>query len=417
MQTDLTFFTNEPGATLLDRFIATLNDVRFFDIIVGYFRSSGFFRLYPSFAPIEKIRILVGLSLDKKTFQIIETANNENYESHAKIKELFGRELVAEIDNSADTKEVEEGIIKFVEYLRAGKIEIKAHPSRDLHAKVYISRYHEDDRDFGNVITGSSNFSESGLVANREFNVQLKNSSDVKFALEQFEKLWQEAVDISDYYVDTITTQTFLDDTITPYELYLKFLYEYFKEDLSIDEELFFKNFPKDFMQLKYQEQAVINAKKILQEYGGVFLADVVGLGKTYISALLANQLLRKNKTALIDNLTDEELQQATVQRGRDNSLRILKILKSKEMKTFDGFTEIDEDYIKRTIKLLEDGAVPKSATKRIYEEIKELKQPARILTAVKRNLPEEFFRDNSISHDHLMESPGEVILSECFVK
>ena len=291
MQTDLTFFTNEPGATLLDRFIATLNDVRFFDIIVGYFRSSGFFRLYPSFAPIEKIRILVGLSLDKKTFQIIETANNENYESHAKIKELFGRELVAEIDNSADTKEVEEGIIKFVEYLRAGKIEIKAHPSRDLHAKVYISRYHEDDRDFGNVITGSSNFSESGLVANREFNVQLKNSSDVKFALEQFEKLWQEAVDISDYYVDTITTQTFLDDTITPYELYLKFLYEYFKEDLSIDEELFFKNFPKDFMQLKYQEQAVINAKKILQEYGGVFLADVVGLGKTYISALLANQL------------------------------------------------------------------------------------------------------------------------------
>jgi len=417
MQTDLTFFTNEPGATLLDRFIATLNDVRFFDIIVGYFRSSGFFRLYPSFATIEKIRILVGLSLDKKTFQIIETANNENYESHAKIKELFGRELVAEIDNSADTKEVEEGIIKFVEYLRAGKIEIKAHPSRDLHAKVYISRYHEDDRDFGNVITGSSNFSESGLVANREFNVQLKNSSDVKFALEQFEKLWQEAVDISDYYVDTITTQTFLDDTITPYELYLKFLYEYFKEDLSINEELFFKNFPKDFMQLKYQEQAVINAKKILQEYGGVFLADVVGLGKTYISALLANQLLRKNKTALIDNLTDEELQQATVQRGRDNSLRILKILKSREMKTFDGFTEIDEDYIKRTIKLLEDGAVPKSATKRIYEEIKEQKQPARILTAVKRNLPEEFFRDNSISHDHLMESPGEVILSECFVK
>ena len=42
---------------------------------------------------------------------------------------------------------------------------------------------------------------------------------------------------------------------------------------------------------MKYQKQAVIAAKKILETYNGVFLADVVGLGKTYISALLAQQL------------------------------------------------------------------------------------------------------------------------------
>ena len=36
-------------------------------------------------------------------------------------------------------------------------------------------------------------------------------------------------------------------------------------------------------------------AKKILEEYGGVFLADVVGLGKTYMAALLANQLSGRN--------------------------------------------------------------------------------------------------------------------------
>ncbi len=291
LKTDLTFFTNEPGSTLLDRFTHTLQDVKYFDILVGYFRSSGFFRLYQSFEQIEKIRILVGLNLDKKTFQIIETANYNDFDSHTKIKEIFGNELVSEVENSSDAKHIEDGINKFIEYLKSGKIEIKAHPSRDLHAKVYISRYHENDRDFGNVITGSSNFSESGLVANREFNVQLKNSADVKFALNQFELLWKEAVDISDYYVDIIKTKTYLDDSITPYELYLKFLYEYFKEDLSINEDLFFKNFPKDFMQLKYQEQAVVNAKRILEEFGGVFLADVVGLGKTYISALLANQL------------------------------------------------------------------------------------------------------------------------------
>ena len=307
MHTDLTFFTNEPGSTLLDRFKQTLKDVRYFDILVGYFRSSGFFHLYQSFEGIEKIRILVGLSIDKKTFQIIETVRQKefDFESHATIEKLFEKELLEEVETAADNLNVEEGIRKFCQFIELGKIEIKAHPSRNLHAKVYISRYKEDDRDFGNVITGSSNFSESGLLANREFNVQLKNSADVKFALEQFESLWKEAVDISEYYVDTINKKTWLNDTITPYQLYLKLLYEYFREDLSIDDDLFYKNFPKDFMRLKYQEQAVYNAKKILDEYGGVFLSDVVGLGKTYISAMLANQLSGRNLVVASPALLD----------------------------------------------------------------------------------------------------------------
>jgi len=308
--TDLTFFTNEPKATLLDRFQKTLKDVKYFDILVGYFRSSGFFRLYQSFDTINKIRILVGLNLDRRTFQIIEKSQYQtkiDFDSHVNVKAIYGNELVKEIESSEDNRSVEEGIIKFIEYLRNGKIEIKAHPSKNLHAKVYISRYHKDDRDYGNVITGSSNFSESGLVANREFNVQLKNSADVKFALDQFEILWAEAVDISDYYLETINTRTYLNDTITPYELYLKFLYEYFKEDLSIDDQLFNKNYPHGFMELKYQEQAVINAKKILEEYGGVFVADVVGLGKTYISALLANQLPGRNLVIASPSLLNRE--------------------------------------------------------------------------------------------------------------
>ncbi|MHB2155006.1 helicase-related protein [Calditrichota bacterium GD2] len=307
LNTDLTFFTNEPDSTLLDRFVAILKDVKYFDILVGYFRSSGFFRLYKSFANIEKIRILVGLGLDKVSFQIIETAHNADFESHARVKEYFGGLLVSEIEQAPDSREVEEGILKFVEFIQSGKIEIKAHPSRNIHAKVYISRYREDDRDFGNVITGSSNFSEAGLVAQREFNVQLKNSADVKYALEKFEALWKEAVDISEFYVAVIKTKTHLDDSITPYQLYLKFLYEYFQADLSVNEELFYKNFPKNFMKLKYQEQAVINAKRILEEFGGVFLADVVGLGKTYISALLANQLPGRHLVIASPALLDKD--------------------------------------------------------------------------------------------------------------
>ena len=40
------------------------------------------------------------------------------------------------------------------------------------------------------VITGSSNFSEAGLVTNLEFNVELKDYADIKFAYDKFEELW-----------------------------------------------------------------------------------------------------------------------------------------------------------------------------------------------------------------------------------
>ena len=58
---------------------------------------------------------------------------------------------------------------------------------------------------------------------------------------------------------------------------------------------MFVKYFPLEFKRLEYQEQAVLNARKILFKYGGVFISDVVGLGKTYISAMLAGQLDGRN--------------------------------------------------------------------------------------------------------------------------
>ena len=61
---------------------------------------------------------------------------------------------------------------------------------------------------FGSVITGSSNFSEAGLVNNLEFNVELKDTPDVKFALDRFEKLWEKAVDIRETYIDAVEKKT-----------------------------------------------------------------------------------------------------------------------------------------------------------------------------------------------------------------
>jgi hypothetical protein len=42
MNTDLTFFTNEADATLLNRFRAKLRDVQFFDVLAGFSAAAGF---------------------------------------------------------------------------------------------------------------------------------------------------------------------------------------------------------------------------------------------------------------------------------------------------------------------------------------------------------------------------------------
>ena len=74
--TDLTFFTNEPDQTLLARFKVTIEqNTRFFDVLVGFFKTSGFFKLYNSLEKTEKIRILVGISLNISAYELIQKAN------------------------------------------------------------------------------------------------------------------------------------------------------------------------------------------------------------------------------------------------------------------------------------------------------------------------------------------------------
>lgn len=295
MTTDLTFITNEENRTLKDRFDVLIKDALFFDVLVGYFYSSGFNAIYPALQNTEKIRILCGIKTDRKTYDLLTSSKEgEQLEfifSHAEAKQAVEEQVAKELDESQDNKNIEHGVSKFIEWIRSGKLEIKAYPSQNIHAKVYIVSFKEGDRDLGRVITGSSNLSQSGLVENLEFNVELKNSVDYEFARDKFEGLWKDAVDISEKYIQTIETKTWLNQDISPYQLYLKLLYEYFKDDLNRPDDIYEDSLPEGYMKLEYQDQAVLNAKRILEEYGGVFISDVVGLGKTYIATRLARQL------------------------------------------------------------------------------------------------------------------------------
>ncbi len=154
---DMTFFTNDKSHTLLDRFKATLVDTRLFDVLVGYFRSSGFYQLYDSIESVGKPRILIGLGIDQTACRIVETYRDQSvfdFESHRSAKSLFQDSMVKEIDESAESDEkLELGLKKFIEFVlkdcpdpeadktqggNGKKLEIRAFPSRNIHAKVYI---------------------------------------------------------------------------------------------------------------------------------------------------------------------------------------------------------------------------------------------------------------------------------------
>lgn len=303
MYNDLTFFTNEPERTLYDRFNKILsNNTKYFDVLVGYFRTSGFFKLCNAMQDIEKIRILVGLNVDSKTIELINSSENFTITNSTKIaKDNFENSVVNEFNESDDDYDLENGVRKFIEWLKNGKLELRIYDEAPIHAKVYIMRKEENSEDFGKVITGSSNFSLAGLRNNLEFNVELKDSRDVKFALEKFEELWEKSVDIKDNYIETVESKTWIKSDITPYELFLKTIYEYFKEEINYDKDsINDADLPKEYMKLQYQLDAVTQAKKTLEAYNGVFISDVVGLGKTYICALLAKTLSRKSKKLII---------------------------------------------------------------------------------------------------------------------
>lgn len=293
MSGDLTFLTNEANRSLLRRLEVLMASTQSFDCLVGYFYVSGFYKLYKSLENVEKVRILVGLSTDKNTYNLIQQSKDQSeipLMSQAQIIEQAPDIILDELEHSEDSVNVEEGVTKFIEWIKSGKIEIRSYPDERIHAKVYIMSFVSGDRDAGRVITGSSNLTQSGLRDNLEFNVELKSRADYDFAKEKFEELWQKATDLSITYDDTIRNKSPFAQ-FTPYELYLKFLYEYFKDELNLPDNLEDIYVPEGFKKLKYQEDAVVSAKKILEEYGGIFLSDVVGLGKTYMSALLAQQL------------------------------------------------------------------------------------------------------------------------------
>lgn len=292
------FFNNNSDNTLFDKLkgiAASMTELHSFLAVVGYFRSSGYFKLREELSNVEKIKILVGIDTDsllKKYQSVFFNINRDKEFRDAQIKQI--RKDIREAKYSA---EVEKGILQFIEDQKSGKLELRIHQSQKLHAKFYLCL----PKDFsphsdGWVIMGSSNISDAGLGITKppqyELNVAMKDYDEVAYCKHEFDQLWNEGIEFSAEDMQNALKQTHLGVQATPYEIFIKVLIDAFGTQV---EDKFSLELPKEYKPLKYQNDAVIQAFQILKRYNGVLLADVVGLGKTIIATMLAKRFIEEN--------------------------------------------------------------------------------------------------------------------------
>lgn len=295
------FFTNTSDRSLFDKFtgiIEHMKNLYAFHAVVGYFRTSGYFALQPYLKDIKSIKFLVGINVDQM-FAETQRKGLLYFGDEGKTKEEFLKWFIQDLKEAKYSKEIEDGVTQFVTDLMDGKIEVRAHNSKTLHAKFYLflPELHTEHSD-GWVIMGSSNLTEAGLGVkkspNYEMNIALKDFDDVEFTKNEFEELWKQSTPILPADIQAFKQKTHIGQTFSPYELYIKFLIEYFGKNIDYDPDTV-GDLPKTYKKLSYQIDAVNQGFQMLLEHNGFFLADVVGLGKTVVAAMIAKRFLIAN--------------------------------------------------------------------------------------------------------------------------
>lgn len=292
------FFNNRPGNTLFDKLKGIASTMTTFDsflAVVGFFRSSGYFKLRKELGDISEIKILVGINIDdifrKHNKALLMLADEE------KAKEIYSKDFKEDIINAQYAPEIENGILQMCEDLVSGRLQMRIHATKNLHAKFYLClpQNHNENSD-GWVIMGSSNISDSGLGIKQppqyELNVAMKDYDDVKYCSDEFWTLWNEAIPLTAEDIDRYKKKTYLGYQPTPYELYIKVLIDTFGDQVEDD---FSIQLPDGVKDLKYQKDAVIQGYQMLMQHNGLFLADVVGLGKTMIATMIAKRFVESN--------------------------------------------------------------------------------------------------------------------------
>jgi len=297
------FITNDKEKSLKKRLIQLIQKSDELKFLVGFFYFSGIRELYDGLRknPNVKIKVLVGLNVDKTNKGVLEIAESDSdlsdeervYKLLESVKNSLNRE-------EFDTKEFYKQVKFFIDLIKKDRLIIRK-SYKPNHAKLYIFKLEKGQVGRKNLfITGSSNLTSSGLTIQEEFNVEI---SDYGFdsAEDYFDILWGDAVKITENdsiknsLINTIENKTLIKKP-TPFEAFVLILKSYFDsfEKKEIGKSLINTLENNNYTPYQYQLDAISQALSIIEQKNGVILADVVGLGKTVIACSVAKELKKR---------------------------------------------------------------------------------------------------------------------------
>ncbi len=252
---------------------------RAFDIATGYFEIGSLLALDGHWQKLDHIRILMGDEVTLRTRQAFEQAFQH---------------IQAVLDDSLEREKEKNdflsGVPAIAAALESGQIACKVYTERKFHAKAYIT--HAKFEVMPPVaLVGSSNFTYPGLHDNVELNIQVRH--DVDELQTWYERHWEEAKDVTPDLLKVITRHT---REYSPFEVYAKALYEYFKgHEMTAGE--WERTESRMYPVLdQYQKEGYHALMKIAERHNGALLCDGVGLGKTFVGLMLIERLLRDRK-------------------------------------------------------------------------------------------------------------------------
>lgn len=286
---------------------------------VGYFFLSGLEAVADVLGNVQKLRLLIGNTTNRETIEQIAEGyrrldavqrdldamaypkRTERSERIAATAAAIG-ESVAAMAQSDAAQDLVGTLVRLIEEER---LEVRVYTRGRLHAKAYIFDYGavydaahnplpavED----GVAVVGSSNFTLSGIMHNTELNVVVHGNENHAVLKEWFAVLWAEADPFDAQLLEELASSWPLAQ-VTPYDLYLRTVYELVGDRLDGEEEASFL-WQSEILEVlaDFQYRAVQRARAMIRQYGGCFVADVVGLGKSYIGAAIVKHFERSER-------------------------------------------------------------------------------------------------------------------------
>ncbi len=269
--------TEDSNTSVISGSSDSLDEAR---ISTAYFSPEGFSRIASAIKDFPSIKLMLGSDpiADNERWQRKLDEDEERFLARKFRKNLDLQEeaLRTERNHIPFSKNSRTSVKQLVTALRAGNMEVRRYEKNFLHAKAYIfTSTTQKENNNQALIAGSSNLTTSGLSTNLELNLGCYETSTINKATDWFDKLWNDSIpfDLAIFFEEIFEAKT-------PYEIFLRVLWELYgdevEEDIKTD---------KDLPLTTFQRHGVARALRLIQETGGVIVADEVGLGKTFIAA------------------------------------------------------------------------------------------------------------------------------------